>query len=294
MSSFAKASKAQSKLRLAVQGPSGSGKTKTSLAIATNLGKRVALIDTEHGSASKYADEFNFDTVSVTKDYHPDNFIRLLHEAAEAGYDVVIGDSLTHFWNGPGGFLELVDDEAKKIRGNSYAAWKAITPIYNRLVQAILSAPCHVIVTMRAKQDYIQEKDETTGKTKVVKVGMAAEMRDSFAYEADIEGLLDMDHNFIVGKTRCREIDGKVFKKPGKDLADILQRWLSDGVPVKTPLEVLREHLSGQEITEAQVLSKLIEWKKVGTDIPSLEFVPSQVISAMVGRWDQTLAALKK
>lgn len=294
MSSFQKASKAQSKLRMAISGPSGSGKTMTALSIATNLGAKVAVIDTEHGSASKYADQFQFDTVRVTKDYHPDGFVKYLGEAADAGYDVVIGDSLTHFWNGPGGFLELVDDEAKKIRGNSYAAWKAITPIYNRLVQSILASPVHVILTMRAKQDYLQEKDEQTGKTKIVKVGMAAEMRDTFAYEADIEGLMDMDHNLIVGKTRCREIDGKVFKKPGKELAEILQRWLSDGAAVKTPLESLRELLSGQEISEAQLMAKLVEWKKIGTDVPQLEFVPSSIIAAMVGSWDKTLAALRK
>lgn len=277
-----------------IQGPSGSGKTMTALSVATNMAEKVALIDTEHGSASKYADQFKFDTVSVTGDYHPDNFIKLLREASEAGYDVVVADSLTLFWNGPGGFLELVDDEAKKIRGNSYAAWKAVTPIYNRLVQSILSAPCHVIVTLRAKQDFLQEKDEQTGKTKIVKVGMAAEMRDSFAYEADIEGLMDYEHNFIVGKTRCRDIDGKVFKKPGKDLAEILKRWLSDGEPVKSPMEILREKLVSESITEAQLLAKLVEWGKVDGSIPQLDFVPSSIVSNMLASWDRTLAAIRK
>lgn len=52
---FQPATKRQAKLRLALDGPSGSGKTYSALAIAAALGERIALIDTEHGSASKYA-----------------------------------------------------------------------------------------------------------------------------------------------------------------------------------------------------------------------------------------------
>ena len=53
MFTFSKATKTKSKLRMALIGPSGSGKTYTALTVATGLGKRVAVIDTERGSASK-------------------------------------------------------------------------------------------------------------------------------------------------------------------------------------------------------------------------------------------------
>jgi ABC-type lipoprotein export system ATPase subunit len=62
---FRKAVKYDAKLRFAVCGPSGSGKTHTLLQVATELGGPVALIDTEHGSASKYADLFEFDVLEL-------------------------------------------------------------------------------------------------------------------------------------------------------------------------------------------------------------------------------------
>src|SRR5947208_2781832 len=63
---FARATKHQAKLRLTLDGPSGSGKTYSALAIATALGARIALIDTEHGSAKKYAgDPFVFDLLEL-------------------------------------------------------------------------------------------------------------------------------------------------------------------------------------------------------------------------------------
>jgi hypothetical protein len=43
-------------LRLALCGTSGSRKTYTLLQLATELGGPVALVDSERGSASKYAD----------------------------------------------------------------------------------------------------------------------------------------------------------------------------------------------------------------------------------------------
>lgn len=232
MSSFKKATKEQARLRLAISGASGGGKTYSALAIATNLGKKVAVIDTEQGSASKYSDTFDFDVCEINNDYNPSRLITTLKEAGEAGYDVGIIDSGTHFWNGPGGFLDLVDQEVKRMqsrggKADSFAAWKAVTPVYNRMIQAMLSSPMHIIVTLRAKQEYSKENG------KVQKLGVAPEMRDGFQYELDIEGLLNDKHELIIGKTRCPLIDGKVFEKPGKEFADILKGWLADGVEPK-------------------------------------------------------------
>lgn len=230
---FKKATKQQAKLRLAIHGPSGSGKTRSALEIAKYLGKRVALIDTERGSASKYADKVDFDAMEVADDYHPNRLIAALSEAASEGYDVVIVDSVSHFWNATGGFLELVDEEVKKQRargqkGDSFSAWKVLDPLYRKMVNAILAAPMHVILTMRAKQEYVKDVKDN-GKTEVRKIGMAPEMRDSFQYEADVEGMLDLEHNLVIGKTRCDALDGRIFNKPGREFAQILSGWLSEG-----------------------------------------------------------------
>ncbi len=226
-----KATKEQSRLRMAIHGPSGAGKTYSALSIAKHLGNKICLVDTEEKSASKYGDKFDFDVCdSFTGNYHPDRLVEFLNEVPQAeGYDIVVIDSLTHFWNGSGGFLELVDAEVKRSvarggKADSFNAWKAVDPVYKRLIQAILTCKAHVIITLRAKTEYSKEGG------KVTKLGLAPEMRDNFQYEMDVEGMLDIDHNLAIGKTRCDDLDGKVFKKPGQQVADILNRWLGSGV----------------------------------------------------------------
>lgn len=231
---FKQAVKYAAKLRLAIAGPSGGGKTYTALAIASHLGKRIALVDTEHGSASKYADMFTFDVLELRPPFHPDRFGEAIRAAAAAGYDVLILDSLTHAWNGEGGLLDLVDEIARRMKtSNTFAAWKDATPIQNRLIEAIVGAELHVIATMRSKQDYVLESVERNGRTvqQPKKVGMAPVQRDSMEYEFDVFLDMDVDNNAIVQKTRCPQLAGRVFAKPGADVAGILQDWLGGQNP---------------------------------------------------------------
>jgi hypothetical protein len=235
---FQKAVKQEAKLRLAIAGPSGSGKTYSALAIASNLGGKIAFVDTEHGSASKYADKFTFDVVNMEPPFHPDRFIKFIREAQDAGYQTVILDSLSHAWNGTGGLLEIVDQIAARSNSkNSFAAWKEGTPIYNHLIDAIIQSNVHVIATMRTKQDYIMvEKQKSGGGTYQApeKVGMAPIQRDGFEYEFDVVLTMDIDNNAIVTKTRCEELNGGIFRKPGKDVAGILTSWLTGAPRIET------------------------------------------------------------
>ncbi len=235
---FTKATKLQAKLRLALIGPSGSGKTYTALLLGQNLADRVAVIDTEHGSASKYADEFGFDVLELTN-FDPRNYVAAIHEAQKAGYDALVIDSLSHAWMGKDGALELVDKAAKRSQsGNSFVAWREVTPLHNELVEAMLAADMHVIVTMRTKTEYVIETDEKTGKKVPKKIGLQPVQRDGLEYEFDVVADMDHQNNLIVSKTRCKALNGAVIAKPGKDFAATLKGWLSDGTAQqpKTPL----------------------------------------------------------
>lgn len=241
---FSKAVKTQAKLRLAIAGPSGSGKTYTALAISKTLanGGRVAMVDTEHGSASKYADLFDFDVMELEPPFHPDRFVRAVAEAAQAGYAVIILDSLTHAWSGTGGLLDEVDKIARQMRNpNSFAAWKDATPIQNRLVDAIIQAPIHIIATMRSKQEYVLSTDER-GKQTPKKVGMTPQQRDGFEYEFDVFGEMDIDNTLLITKTRCPALTGGVYKRPGADVAAILNTWLQGApAPERKPISAQPE-----------------------------------------------------
>jgi hypothetical protein len=225
---FRKATKAQAKLRMAFVGPAGTGKTYSALNIARHLGERIAVIDTEHGSASKYASgkPFDFDALDL-ETYEPETYIEAIEAAENAGYDVIVIDSLSHAWIGKGGALELADAAGKR-GGNSFTAWKSVTPRYEALLEKILASKCHVIVTIRAKTEYVQEKDER-GKSTVRKVGMAPVLREGSEFSMDIVGDMTAENDYVVSKSRCPKLTGQVFNRPGKALADVIKAWLSDG-----------------------------------------------------------------
>lgn len=228
---FKKAVKYQAKGRIALAGPAGAGKTMTALKIATALanGGEIAVIDTERGSASKYADLFSFDVMELDS-YHPDKFVQGIQEAEAAGYAVLVIDSLSHAWNGPGGLLEIVEGITKRSQSkNSFNAWSEATPIQNRLIDTITRAKLHIIVTMRSKAEYVIEQN-AQGKNAPRKVGTAPIQRDGLEYEFDLYADMDHENTMIVQKSRCPELAGKVIAKPGSDVADVLKRWL-DGVP---------------------------------------------------------------
>lgn len=227
---FRRAVKSRAKMRLAVEGLAGSGKTMTALRIARGLvgpAGRIVVIDTEYGSASKYADIFAFDVCELD-DFDPRNYIMLLQEAAKERYDAAIIDSLSHAWMGKGGALEMVEQaRARSKSGNSFTAWKDVTPIQQQLVDAIVRAPLHVVATMRTKTAYVIQEDER-GRSAPIKVGTAAIQRDGSDYEFDVVGEIDLRHRMVITKTRCRLLDTKVIDTPGEDLGAMLAGWLND------------------------------------------------------------------
>lgn len=202
---FKPAQRKQAKLRLALSGPSGSGKTTGALLIAKGIGGKIAVLDTERGSASLYSDIVPFDVVELTPPYTPERYIEVIQEAEKAGYDTLILDSITHEWNGAGGILEIVDKVARsKYRGNSYAAWNEGTPRHQKFVDAMLASPLHIIATMRSKAVYV-ETEQANGKKTIQKQGAAPQQRDGLEYEFTAVLDLSIDGNIaIASKDRTR------------------------------------------------------------------------------------------
>lgn len=232
---FKKAVKTECKLRLAIIGPSGSGKTYTSLRMARALGKRIAFIDTERKSASKYANEFDFDVLELEPPYHPERYMEFVQIAQREGYDVCIIDSLSHMWTGQGGILEIVDEEARKSKsGNTFNAWKKGTPLYNKMIDCFLGSTMHIIGTMRSKSEYVVEQN-ANGKSTPKKVGTAAIQRDGFEYEFDIIMEMNQENEGNITKTRCSPINGKLITRPGEEFAGVIKAWLEDGAPEPAP-----------------------------------------------------------
>ncbi|GHV48285.1 hypothetical protein FACS1894204_12460 [Synergistales bacterium] len=226
---FHKAERKKAKLRLGIVGPAGSGKTYSALLMAFGLGGRVALIDTENGSGDLYAHLGDYDVCAIEAPYTVKKYLDALDEAERSGYDVIIIDSLSHAWAGEGGLLDqqgkIADSSSSK---NSYTAWRTVTPMHYKLVEAMLTSKCHIIATMRAKTEYTQDKDDK-GKTVIRKVGMAPVQRDGMDYEFTLVFDVDTKHNAMASKDRTSLFDGSIFT-PSKETGAALKRWLETGV----------------------------------------------------------------
>jgi hypothetical protein len=232
MSSFRKAVREQARARVAIDGPAGGGKSFTALRLAFALGSKVAAIDTEFGSLSKYAGDspdgegpFDFAVLEL-KRFSPSDYIAAIRDAEQSRFDVLVIDSLSHAWVGEGGIL----DQADKSQGrNGFAKWADLTPQHRKLIDAMLGSPLHLIATMRSKTEWVLEKDERTGKTAPRKIGTAPVQRDGMEYEFDLAVSVDQEHLARVHKTRCQAMDGATAPKPTAGFFKPYVDWLRTG-----------------------------------------------------------------
>lgn len=259
---FAKAVRRKAKLRLALTGPSGSGKTLGALLIAKGLGGRVAVLDTEHGSASLYAEPLKlpdgslfeppeFDTLELEPPYSPERYIEAIKAAERAGYETLIVDSTTHEWSGSGGCLEINDDLAKaKFKGNTWSAWNETTPRHRAFIDAMLQSKMHIIATGRSKTETAQT--EENGRKKVVKLGMKTEQRDGFEYEfTAVLDLVHEGHYAMATKDRTGLFVGD--PKPLSEATGLaLRQWLESGADAAPETSWFGAHLAAIECSDSR------------------------------------------
>jgi len=237
---FKKAERKQAKLRLALAGPSGSGKTYSALLIAKGIGGRIAVLDTETGSASLYSDLVDFDVVELCAPFTPERYIEVISAAESAGYDTLIIDSYSHEWTGSGGCLEANEQVAQsKFKGNTWAAWNETTPRHRRLTNKILGSQMHIICTMRSKTETVQGEGK-----KILKLGMKSEQREGTDYEFTV--VLDVSHDSheaSASKDRTKLFNG--YEVIGESTGKKLLEWLNGGTSTKDQLAALMPAITG-------------------------------------------------
>jgi energy-coupling factor transporter ATP-binding protein EcfA2 len=215
------------KLRLLIDGPTGGGKTFTALKLATGLvgpEGRVAVLDTEE-SADLYHElrengqgRFKFDQEVVFKPYDGDKLIESVAAAAAEGYDCLIIDSGTHFWER---VVEVVDSMGIGYPQN----WKKGGELWGNILNAIMGRKIHLIVTARAGHSFESTKDDR-GKTVVKKLAMSTDLRKNTEFEFDV--VLRMEDAGLTGtvtKSRISALNGRNWSKPGTEFVGILRQF---------------------------------------------------------------------
>ena len=235
----------KAKIKMALQGSAGSGKTYSSLLLAKGLTNnnlsKVAIIDTENGSADLYAHLGNYNVLSLTPPFTPENYIKAIEVCEKAQMEVIILDSISHCWD------ELLDFHAK-LTGNSFTNWGKVTPRLNAFIQKILQSPTHIIATMRTKQDYVLNQKD--GKFIPEKVGLKAVQRDGVDYEFTLVFDIDIKHFAVASKDRTGLFMGKpefvISQITGKKILD----WCNSGKAVseQSVIKKINEALSISEL----------------------------------------------
>lgn len=251
----------QAKIKMALQGASGSGKTYSSLLLAKGLTdgdlSKVAIIDTENGSVDLYAHLGNYNVLSLTPPFTPENYIKAMEVCEEAGMKVIIIDSISHEWD------ELLDFHSK-LAGNSFTNWAKVTPRQKSFMNKILQLDAHVIATMRTKQDYVLNQKD--GKFIPEKVGLKSVQRDGVDYEFTLVFDVDIKHFALSSKDRTGLFMGKpefvISEVTGKEILD----WCNVGreeshtsiIPTSTSnLEPSKEEIF-QRIQECNTFPELL------------------------------------
>ena len=240
------ATRTKAKIRLGLSAVSGGGKTYSAIKIAKGLSRgdlsKVAIIDTENGSADLYAHLGNYNVLTLHPPYTPERYVECIKSCEDAGMEVIIVDSITHEWNGKGGILDI----HSSMTGNSFTNWSSLTPRHQKFIDAILQSKCHVITTVRRKQDYDLSKD-SNGKTKVEKAGLKEETREGFEYELTANIELDIKHNATALKDRTGLFMDKPAFTPSEETGKMLLDWCEMG---ETPIEWKLSLATKKEIHE--------------------------------------------
>lgn len=243
--------------RVALTGPSGAGKTYTGLMLAHRFAGsgRLGVIDSERGKAQMYKgiNGWDWDTY-VPQSFSPASLTEALGVAAGCGFTAVLIDSWSHYWSGTEGMLEQVDRRATG--GNKFAGWKEARPDERRMIDAIVSYPGHVVVTLRVKTEYVVEDVDRGGRTVKAprKIGLKPEQRENMEYEFDVVGDMDPDNVLTVSKTRIPLLNGAVTQRPGTELADTILDWLAEGEDVLGPL-AYRSQAMDPDATKDELLA---------------------------------------
>jgi hypothetical protein len=220
-----KATRKKAKIRLGLSAISGGGKTYSAILIAKGLCgdlSRVAIIDTENGSADLYAHLGDYNVLSLAPPFSPERYIEAIRSCEKEGMEVIIIDSISQEWDGKGGCLEIVES-----LGGKYQDWAKVTPRHQAFLESILHSPSHIITTVRRKQDYEMIKDGN--KVKIEKAGLREITREGFEYELTINLEMDIQHNASASKDRTNLFMGKPSFVPTEETGRLIASWCEQG-----------------------------------------------------------------
>ena len=266
-STFRKASRQKLKASIMIEGLQGSGKSGLALLIAkalTDDWDKIYAIDTENKSLDLFQGikmntgetfgDFNKVDLTMADGYAPSNYLALRDTAVQAGADVIIMDSISHMWNRKGGLLDLVA-EAQASGLDNYRSWGTDKNRKEKelLTDLVRCSEAHIITTVRIKEKFGMEFDETKGRNKVVSLGEQQVQQDGLKYEPDLvlrmvsPGNMDGTNPVVeVLKSRYAILRTGEEYEITAELLGQLRSYLEEGIDPEEIFKIQREEVIKQ------------------------------------------------
>ncbi|MDV3627815.1 AAA family ATPase [Elizabethkingia anophelis] len=255
----------KAKIKMALQGSAGAGKTFSALLLAQGLTNgnfsKVAIIDTENGSADLYAHLGNYNVLSLAPPFTPEKYVEAIDVCIEAGMEVIIIDSISQSWE------ELLDYHSK-LAGNSFTNWAKVTPRQNAFIDKILQCNAHIIATMRTKQDYVLNQKD--GRFIPEKVGLKAVQRNDLDYEFTIVFDVDIKHFAVSSKDRTGLFMDKPEFKISAETGKMILNWCNNGSEDKPVVTTIVKSMENVKM-EISYTNSIQELMKLYQDNPQFQ-----------------------
>lgn len=261
------------RLVVGVSGISGSGKTYTALQLAYGLANydasKVGFLDTENRRGSLYADALRDEAGSVQKfligdliaPFSPARYIDAIMQFQNAGVEVLVIDSVTHEWEGPGGCEDIANAGNPRLPD-----WKKAKAEHKRFVTAMLQSNMHVIACIRAREKVKVSKQD--GRTVVEPLGILPVCEKNFMFEMTASLMMwaeGRQQQVMKCPAELRDIlgreNGYITAADGKALRD----WVDGARQLDPAVEQARNVL--QSATGEGMAALEAAWKTTPIDI---------------------------
>lgn len=224
------------------------GKTLSALLLARGIAGpngKIGVLDTESGRAKFFSDKIpgGFFHADLSPPFTADRYKQAIEEFVKFGVDVLVIDSFSHVWNGPGGVLEQADTgEANGKKG--LQKWLRPKVEYRKLIGFLLSTRIHIIFCSRGKQPV--EERVVNGKKEFVTLPWEPVQDKHLKYEMTVVLPMVMNGTFETDPNRLKSpgdikhlFTGQpITVETGKMIAD----WVGGAPSINHAHELLKKH----------------------------------------------------
>jgi|SRR5579872_2797827 len=226
-------------MQIGFYAPSGAGKTLSAILMAAGLSpkQKIVIVDTERSRASLYSDNKRvlavlpngFDVIELDPPYHPKRYIEAFDLAESSGYEVVIVDSGSDSWDGPGGCCDL--SEQNKGMWNIPKLWN------KRMMTRASTSDMNVIWCLKAqdKTKIIDKSKSVSGKQEYIELGTQPIWEKNNLFSLLLVFSVD-PKTHLSTVVKCHDDLWDLFKEPKlitKEDGERLRLWNQSGKPME-------------------------------------------------------------